>query len=239
MNCSDFDLIENELRSKGICYIIARRIDPDDVNETLDDLISYCVQNDAGEIRFSFGNCPVDRELRTAILSRYGFRYATDIDLYIKSLPKDAESFGESIVPGIALKKLANPTIQMYADYYNAAFIDVPNARTRTLPDIDADRADPLKELGFFMLNGIPIGIYQIDYTEIPEIAAIALLEQFRQKHLGKSCLALLERRIFENGHSKCQLIAASANTGAIRLYEKTGYIREKTLSVWYSRRPR
>ena len=236
MPFSRFSLIEDELLPKRICYIIAEELREEDAVDTLDDLFSYCLQNGALEVLYSFGGCRVDPAFRSFILERYHLQHAADIRLLRKDL-NGLFPEGEKDDPLLKMKPITEPMVRMYTDYYNATFIDVPNAITRSCSDIESDRNDPEKELGFFIKDGIPIGIYQIDYSDMPEISAISLLEPFRHKGLGQTCLDLLEKRIVRTGHTDCRLLVASSNGPAVRLYERMGYGFERTLSAWFSMR--
>ena len=236
---SRYRLFEEELCPKGICYIVAEEIFEEDAIETLDDLLSYCFQNGAREVLFSFGEDGFEPALRSSILGRYRFRHSSDINILRKELCDRAASKDGEDVPCVRMKRLTNQTVRMYTDYYNATFIDVPNAMTRSGSDIERDRNDPGKELGFFVKDGIPIGIYQIDYSETPDISAISILEPFRNKGFGQTCLGMLEQRIVMKGYRECRLLVASTNLPAVRLYARMGYVFERTLSVWYSMRKR
>ena len=62
--------------------------------------------------------------------------------------------------------------------------------------------------------------------TRVARLYSLATAPQARGRGVGKRLLAALERKVRERGRARLRLEVRTDNAGAIRLYEKAGYVR-------------
>lgn len=117
---------------------------------------------------------------------------------------------------------------------YNQGFLHVPNGATYTERELDGALADGMT-CGFFLREGEPVGIYELDLTgELPAVEGVALGDGFRGQGMGRALMRAALERIAAAGAERCKLEVSTANPVARRLYESIGFQTVRTRSRWF-----
>lgn len=118
---------------------------------------------------------------------------------------------------------------------YNECFFDVPNSATYTDEDIYRLLEDNKCKGSLIQYNGEYVGICEIDYkNDIPEIASIGILNNFRNNGLGHKSLGYIMNKLYKTNFNSVKLLVSSKNIDAYNLYIKYGFKYENVKSIWY-----
>ncbi len=117
---------------------------------------------------------------------------------------------------------------------YNESFFDVPNSETCGRDALEEFLGDHWR-CGFALLDGVPVGVYQLGLQGAsPEIAAIGLTKDVRRRGLGRELLLCVMDLCAALGHESAWLRVSTANESAYGLYRSTGFRVTELLSHWY-----
>lgn len=217
-----------EVGPKGKCYLVVEQYDAEDFSAVLDELIVYYRARGAQRISIAAkmkSNLTLSDGMR---IGAHTFSYDVSFNVYEKTLIADS---GRTL----RLKSITESNAPLYQAIFNEAFFAVPNSETLLDLDIKELLLDGRRDAGFIMLGGEPMGVFELNYhEEVPEIAAIALLSSFRGAGHGENALRSLEKRLYEKGYGRVQLLVASTNADALKLYEKSGYQISRHVSDWF-----
>lgn len=221
-----FRIVTREIPYNGKCFLICDRYDegsfPAEFNEQIRDARAL------GARSFFFA-CR-DKAFAQGgdfLAAGFAFRFYSDFDILEKLLSQEDG-------PTYRLKRMNKSNAPLYAALHNEAFRDVANAITIDDQEIQRILGGPY-EAGFFMLGAEPQGVFELDFSgEAAEIAAVSIRPELQGMGAGKQAMRTLEQELRSRGHTKVQLLVASANERAVRLYKARGYCHAKRLSRWF-----
>lgn len=128
------------------------------------------------------------------------------------------------------LSKLTEDKAGAFADIYNRCFQSSPAARSMTLRDAEELAASPTAQGWLLEKGGVPVASAQL---EGEELRSIAVLPEFRGGTGSMVLKQLMGIASAQGGHN-LKVKVMSTNATALRMYEKSGFCPEKTLSSWY-----
>lgn len=133
----------------------------------------------------------------------------------------------------LTLKPLTRPDGAVFLSIYNESIIALPGRPTQSISDLEWLISDDWNS-GIAWLGSTPIGVYECKYVgSVPEISAIAILEQWRGKGLGRELLRQVLAMLAENGPDRCTARLGS-NSAAFHLLRAEGFRAEELLSSWF-----
>ena len=251
-------VIDTEIASKGICYLICTKQDAADFEATLASVVGMVKQRGATRLLLCFRglpeaaiggkaasevsrcksqNCEKRAEQGTAErtetwIGGYRFRHFSDTYVLYKQLPLTPELQYKLM----RIKPLRESTAELFCAIYNEAFFQVPHASSLTVGQTTELLHDPQREAGYFMVGGMPVGVYILkDCGKMKaEICAICILPDLRGQGYGKHALELLESELGKRGTREVELTSADINQPAHTLYLESGYRVSKHMDKWY-----
>ncbi len=227
-----FEVIDREIGPKGKCYIICTEFDGADFDAQLARVCDTAVQRGADRLYFACRDKRAGPDADAFTAGGYSFHHYSNFDTLRKRLASVPAQTREPL----RCKPLRTAQIPLFLALYNESFFSVPNAMTMTGPDATDILADEKRDAGFLLLGGEPVGVFELDYRgDVPEIAAICIRPELRNCGYGTAALNLLETRLAGEGADTAELLAASANERAYRLYLMRGYAFFRRIGSWYA----
>lgn len=133
----------------------------------------------------------------------------------------------------LTLKPLARPDGAVFLSIYNESVINVPGRPTQSLADLSWLISDDWKT-GIVWLGNTPVGVYECKCVgDTPEISALAILEDWRGKGLGRDLLRQVLALLAQGGSDQCTARIAT-NSGLFALLRSEDFRAEELLSSWY-----
>ena len=133
----------------------------------------------------------------------------------------------------LTLRTLTRPEGASFLSIYNESVIKVPGRPSQTIADLAWLISDDWKS-GIAWLGDTPVGVYECKCVgSIPEISAIAVLEHWRSKGLGRELLRRLLALLASDGPDRCTARVAT-NSSAFQLLRSEGFRAEELLTSWY-----
>lgn len=225
-----FSIVTREIPYSGKCFLVCERYDAARFPADLNAVIAEAQGLGARSFYFT---CRDKAFAQGGDFSAAGFAFLFYSDFYILEKILSVEEG-----PVYRLKRMNETNAPLFAALYNEAFIDVPNAVT--IDDLEIQRIlDGPYEAGFLMLGAEPQGVFELDFSgEAAEIAAVAIRPELQGAGGGHRAMRTLEQDLLKRGHTKIQLLVASANERAAGLYKARGYCRARRVSRWFCLSP-
>ncbi len=133
----------------------------------------------------------------------------------------------------LSLRPLTRPDGAVFLSIYNESVISLPGRPTQTIADLAWLISDDWKA-GVAWLGDIPVGVYQCKCVgSIPEVSAIAILDRWRGKGLGRELLRQVLALLASGGPDRCTARIAT-NSSAFPLLRSEGFRAEELLSSWF-----
>lgn len=222
-----YQVITREIPSKGIAYLLLKRCKPGQEEAVLTQAAAYALEQGAAQILAACVDPALS--LEEGQLGRFHLEHVHDMLVLERDLTETITASGR-----LALAPLERSRGGMWLALYNAGFFSVPNAATYDTGDLKEllSRGD---KCGFALLDGVAVGIYELNLSLAPpEIAGIALHQNFRGRGLGRELLNLLMMELQQAGYARCQLLVSTANQQAWTLYRTAGFRQAAVKSRWY-----
>ena len=231
---SKFEIVDKEIEPTGKCYIVCTEFDGADFKEQLARVCDTAVRRGADRMYFACRDKRANLDADAFTAPGYSFHYYSNFDTLRKRLATDpAQARG-----ALRCKPLRSAQVPLFLALYNESFFNVPNSLTLTEQDAADILADEKRDAGFLLLGGEPVGVFELDYRgDVPEIAAICVRPALRGRGHGTAALNLLEARLACEGADTAELLVASVNERAYRLYLACGYSFFQRISRWYAAR--
>ncbi len=228
-----YTVIFSEIPIKQKGYILINKSTQAQYLEAIDVSCKALIQSGADRIYATCKDKSIDvpqLELRTP---HYEFHYEHELDYFEAALPT---SYWGNAKEEEALQPLTRDDGDEFLHIYNDTFFHVPNSSTYTNEDTTRILEGTEKfGAGFLIKNGKKVGIYELSFeADVPEIASVGILEEYRGKGLGYQFLNLLLKSLHTKGYPKAGLRVSIANPNAYRLYENAGFVKVHTVSRWY-----
>ena len=154
--------------------------------------------------------------------------HAYDVMRLSRSL-RDLEAPRDRLV----LRPLTRPEGAAFLSIYNESVIKVPGRPSQTIADLAWLISDDWRS-GIAWLGDTPIGVYECKCVgSLPEISALAVLEHWRGKGLGRELLRHLLHLLSSDGPDRCTARVAT-NSSAFNLLRSEGFRAEELLTCWY-----
>lgn len=220
--------VEKEIPYRGKGYLILRQCPPEELEAVLDREAAALFSLGAKQVYVSSGDS--DAAFRGGMLGpwRLTFRHEM-LDLFRELDESRPRPNGR-----LRLELLDQGREAEWLDCYNEGFFRVPNAQTYLPEDLEEVRAKG-GLLGFALLRGRPVGVYELlPGGECPEISGIALRESVRGQGLGRELLLSTMDLLADLGKSRCRLLVSTGNIPALTLYRETGFGEDMVRGRWY-----
>lgn len=221
-----FKIVTREIPYSGKCFIVLERYDAASFAADLSEQIAEAQSLGARSFYFASHDKAFAQD-GDFTADGFSFRFYSDFDILEKALAIEEG-------PVYRLKRMNETNAPLYTALFNEAFRDVPNAVTIDDPEIQRILSGPY-EAGFLMLGAEPQGIFELDLSgEMAEIAAVAIRPELQGAGGGHRAMRTLEQDLLKRGHTKIQLLVASANERAAGLYKARGYCHARRVSRWF-----
>lgn len=136
----------------------------------------------------------------------------------------------------LSVHSLTEESSERYCEIYNKCFFYVPNSATYQEEDRKRLLAGDGNSQAFLAeWKNKTVGFYELSQKEnIPEIASIGILSEYRGNGFGKSLLYFVMDQLAGEGFSRVSLQVSTANPVAYHLYCGAGFVKMRVLSRWY-----
>lgn len=216
------EIIQREIPTRGIGYIILRDCPEDRLGEALGKGMEKLKKAGARAVWAS--SLPEGEPLHPGPVGVWRLTHIHDMVRLERALPAEK--------PQVKLT-LRSPRKgqeeNLYLDLVNRAFADVPNAATQRPTDLRKQN----HRYTLAYQGDQPVGAYEVDLTDkTPELAMLAVEPSLRRQGLGRT---LLRTALDSLGKAPtCTLTVSTANPGALALYEAEGFAQTGLVSSWF-----
>lgn len=133
---------------------------------------------------------------------------------------------------------LAETNKLIYKEISDRAFLASPNGGMLTdeiLHDLlDKNKKNP-EMSAMLIFQNKPVGIFDLTVKKgVGWIESLAVHPDFQGKGFGKILLKIAIDHLLKKGVQEVKLHVISSNQKAVRLYENSGFVREKISSTWF-----
>lgn len=217
------EIIQREIPTRGIGYIILRDCPEDRLGEALDKGMEKLKK--AGAKTVLATSLPEGEPLHTGPVGVWRLTHVHDMVSMERPLPAEK--------PGLKLNLRAPRRGQeenLYLTLTNKAFAQVPNAATQRPTDLRRQN----HRYGLAYQGDTLVGTYELDLSEkIPELCSLAIEPELQRQGLGRALL----RAVLDSLGAKtpsCTLTVSSANLPALGLFQSEGFTQTGLVSDWY-----
>ena len=127
-----------------------------------------------------------------------------------------------------------------YMDMQNEAFKNSPNGGTideAEVKDYIVQYANNEDLIGICDFEKTPCGIYELSLDEnIGWIDTIGIIPKYQKRGLGKVLIEKCIQRLWRNGVDEIKLLVITSNEIAMKMYEKSGFEKERVFSYWFEK---
>ena len=217
------EIIQKEIATRGIGYIILRDCPEDRLGEALGKGMEKLKR--AGAQTVLATSLPEGEPLHAGPVGVWRLTHVHDIVAMERSLPAEK--------PALRLNLRSPRRGQeeaLYLNLTNKAFSQVPNAATQRPADLRRQN----HRYGLAYQGETLVGTYELDLSEkVPELCSLAVEPELRRQGYGRSLL----RSVLDSLGNKvpaCTLTVSSANLPALGLYQSEGFAQTGIVSDWY-----
>lgn len=217
------EVIQREIATKGIGYLILRDCPEDRLGEALSKGMEKLKHSGAKTVWAT--SLPEGEPLNPGPVGVWRLTHVHDMVSMERPLPAEK--------PGIRLNLRAPRRGQeeaLYLNLTNKAFAQVPNAATQQSTDLRRQN----HRYGLAYQGDILVGTYELDLGEkVPELCSLAIEPELQRQGYGRALL----RTVLESLGAKapvCTLTVCSTNLPALGLYQSEGFAQTGVVSDWY-----
>ncbi len=216
------EIIQKEIATKGLGYIILR----DCPEDRLDDGLKKGMERlkKAGAKHVWATSLPEGDPLNDGPVGVWRLTHVHDMIRMelAAAFPKPERKLNTR-----PLKRAADD--KAWVELMNRAFREVPNAATVSA----ADARKQNHRCGLALDGDKVVGAYDIDLGEkAPELSLLAIDPELQHQGYGKALLLILLDNMRKM--ERCGLTVSTLNAPAIALYESVGFARTGTVSRWF-----
>lgn len=217
------EIIQKEIATRGVGYIILRDCPEDRLGEGLGRGMEKLKR--AGAKTVLAASLPEGEPLNPGPVGVWRLTHVHDmVDMERPLADRPKTDVKLTLKP---LKKAADD--KLYAELTNRAFSEVPNARTVS-PN---DPRIPNCRRGIAWLGDRPVGTYELDLSEKdPVLSSLAVEPELWRQGYGRSLLRALLAGMPKA--EKCALTVSSLNIPALELYQSEGFTQVGVRSSWF-----
>lgn len=216
------EIIQREVPTRGIGYIILRDCPEERLGEALSRGMEKLKKSGAGTVLAT--SLPEGEPLHPGPCGVWRLTHAHDI------IAMEAPLTGrEKPQDRLLLRPLKRASEdKLFLELAGRSFAGVPNARTYAAGDL---RRQGFRA-GLAYREDALVGLYEVDLTEkTPEIASLAIAPELRRQGLGR----LLLRSLMDGMRSPtCTCTVSSANQPALQLCLSEGFAQTGLVSGWF-----
>lgn len=128
------------------------------------------------------------------------------------------------------LRRLTQAEAGIFTEIYNACFAQSVGSRSMTRKDATTLAQSNGAQGWLLEVDGVPVAVAEL---EGEELRSIAVMPEFRGG-TGTRMLEQLMGIMSAYGAQTAKVKVMSTNAPALKMYGKTGFSLEKTLSTWY-----
>ncbi len=217
------EIIQREIPSRGIGYIILRDCPEERLGEALNKGMEKLKK--AGAKTVLATSLPEGEPLNPGPIGVWRLTHVPD--LLRMERPLAGRVKPEPKLTLKPLKKAADD--KLYAELVNRAFQNVPNARTAS-PN---DPRVPNCRRGIAYAGDKAVGAYEVDLSEKnPELSSLCVEPELWRQGYGRALLRTLLAGMPKA--EKCTLTVSSINVPALELYTAEGFVQTGVASSWF-----
>lgn len=233
-------VITKDLPVRGEAFLVSPLVSPSDAAQAIPALVeaAYAVVRRAPGagartlVRLGIGQARAD--LRPAVEAA-GFRQTYRILWMERSL----EGVGTPGLAGLTFQPLDAEYLDEYIRVHNAAFVQSPNGAMASREEVadelsQPDRRPELKQVGLLDGRLAVVLLLTLHDGAMGEVEALAVDPALQGYGLGRAGLMHGLATLKEMGCTRAQLTVVESNSGALRLYESSGFALRTVQSTWF-----
>lgn len=217
------EVIQREIATKGIGYLILRDCPEDRLGEALSKGMEKLKHSGAKTVWAA--SLPEGEPLNSGPVGVWRLTHVHDMVSMERPL--------STPIPKSEVKLTFRPVKRsteekLYLELVNRAYADVPNAKTLRQADLRA----PNHRAALAFQGETAVGAYEWDLNEkTPELVTLAVAPEFRRQGFGR---AILRAAMEGLKNASCCLTVSTANPAALALYESEGFTQTGVVSSWF-----
>ena len=217
------EVIQREIATKGIGYLILRDCPEDRLGEALSKGMEKLKHSGAKTVWAA--SLPEGEPLNSGPVGVWRLTHVHDMVSMERPL--------STPIPKSEVKLTFRPVKRsteekLYLELVNRAYADVPNAKTLRQADLRA----PNHRAALAFQGETAVGAYEWDLNEkTPELVTLAVAPEFRRQGFGR---AILRAAMEGLRNASCCLTVSTANPAALALYESEGFTQTGVVSSWF-----
>ncbi len=217
------EIIQREIATKGIGYLILRDCPEDRLGEGLSKGMEKLKKSGAKSVWAT--SLPEGEPLNPGPVGVWRLTHVHDMVSMERSLG-DPIPKSEAKLTFRPVKRSGDE--KLYLELVNRAYFDVPNAKTLRQTDLRA----PNHRAVLALQGETAVGAYEWDLNEkTPELVTLAVAPEFRRQGFGR---AILRAALEGLKTAACCLTVSTANPAAMALYESEGFAQTGVVSSWF-----
>lgn len=238
-----YRLIQAEIREKKKAYLIIDRCCEEDFERLLIRVTHQAVRNGARQVFV----CDKEADNRIVVDKPYGyytFSFAhAMVEMRKKAGCGSGAVYGEEkqknggkiiLAEDLELRAVQQEEIPRFCGKLNETFYEVPNSATLEEEEVRAWFADRQRYLYWMESRGKTAGVLVLwEKEDGLMVDSIAVAEEYRKRGFARKTLTWCEGLAEKLGKEELLLWVSSSNLPACRLYQRMGFLKEKTISRW------
>ena len=218
------EIIQREIATKGIGYLVLRDCPEDRLGEGLSKGMEKLKKSGAKTVWAT--SLPEGEPLNPGPVGVWRLTHVHDMVSMERSLSDRPKAGGDAKLTFRPVKRSTDE--KLYLELVNRAYFDVPNAKTLRQTDLRA----PNHRAVLALQGETAVGAYEWDLNEkTPELVTLAVAPEFRRQGLGR---AILRAAMEGLKTAACGLTVSTANPTALALYESEGFVQTGVVSSWF-----
>ena len=218
------EIIQKEVPTRGIGYIILRDCPEDRLGEALGKGMERLKK--AGAKNVWATSLPEGEPLHPGPVGVWRLTHVHDMLELTLPLGPDRPRTEDRLL--LKPAKRSNDE-KLWIDLVNRALQSTPNAHTYVPADMRAQN----HRCGLAWLGDKAVGAYELDLTEkTPQLATLAIDPEYQRQGLGKKLLLTVLDAMPKA--SACTVVTSTANEAAMKLAESIGFGQSGIVSSWF-----
>lgn len=217
------EVIQREIATKGIGYLILRDCPEDRLGEALSKGMEKLKHSGAKTVWAT--SLPEGEPLNPGPVGVWRLTHVHDMVSMERPLGTPIPK-SEAKLTFRPVKRSSDE--KLYLELVNRAYAGVPNAKTLRQADLRA----PNHRAALAFQGETAVGAYEWDLNEkTPELVTLAVAPEFRRQGFGR---AILRAAMEGLKNASCCLTVSTANPAAMALYESEGFTQTGVASSWF-----
>lgn len=218
------EIIQREIATKGIGYLILRDCPEDRLGEGLGKGMEKLKKSGAKAVWAT--SLPEGEPLNPGPVGVWRLTHVHDMVSMERPLTDRPKADGEIKLTYRPVKRSADE--KLYLELVNRAYADVPGAKTLRQTDLRA----PNHRVVLALQGEAAVGAYEWDLNEkTPELVTLAVDPELRRQGFGR---AILHAAMESLKTAACCLTVSTANPAALALCESEGFAQTGVVASWF-----